>query len=252
MLNEKKVLITRDQLQAKTFSDLVLKNNGIPIEVPLLEIKCKSNLNQYLHQLRLKHQWIFFTSANGVHCFYNEGGKSFLKENRIYINIAAVGSKTNYALRTLGYEADFIPSTFNARTMVTEFLAKSSNKGPVLLIRGNRSLKTLPKILTENGIQTESLEVYETIYNKKVEGLLNDHLANTDIDYYTFMSPSTVEAFDELTNKEVKNIKCVCIGTTTANRAKELGFSNIMVANPFTMEGMMQSMIADEQKEDRS
>ncbi|MBY7143241.1 uroporphyrinogen-III synthase [Virgibacillus sp. NKC19-3] len=239
-LRDKKILITREEKQAKTFSDKVLTYGGLPIVVPLLKISCKdreenkrifSNVNRY--------EWIFFTSSNGVSCFF-QLAKQYHVNNAILKNkrLAVVGHKTENTLKTFGYAADFTPTVYNADTMANEFLSIYTGSGPILLVRGNRSRDVLPTVFAAHGITYDSAQVYEMSYNYQMADRLNTTLTNT-FDFITFTSPSTVEAFVEMTSIP-HEATCVCIGTTTQRRASELGFTSILTPEEFTIDGMLQ------------
>ncbi|NAP01174.1 uroporphyrinogen-III synthase, partial [Halomonas sp. MG34] len=108
-LMQKNILVTRGAEQANLFADKITQPGGNPVVVPLLEIVCKEtevtwevlrNLSQY--------DWILFTSANGVDCFF-ELRKKLESSSSISAKIATVGEKTSSALKQYGYEETFTP-----------------------------------------------------------------------------------------------------------------------------------------------
>src|SRR5699024_7530328 len=123
-LGGKKVLITREEKQAKYFSDIVQRKGGLPVEVPLLKISVvDQSENLKLLQSCSNFEWIFFTSVNGVYYYFQ-----LLEKYHIPLagfdkkKIAAVGHKTENALKEFNYKADFIPTIYDAETMADEFL----------------------------------------------------------------------------------------------------------------------------------
>jgi len=245
ILQDKKILITRERKQAKAFSEKIMRFGGIPIEVPLLKISCKEREeDKTVFQTLSKYKWIFFTSANGVECFFQ-----LLKNYKIssgvfkHIRIAVVGHKTEEALKNYGYHADFIPTIYSADQMVNEFVNNFALKDPFLLVRGNRSRNVLPDFFSRLGIEFDTVEVYETLYNDEVADKLNDVLMNQQLDFITFTSPSTVDAFIKMRNRILMDgTICVCIGTTTQQRATEAGFNDTITPDIFTIEGMVNCM----------
>ncbi|UJL44981.1 uroporphyrinogen-III synthase [Virgibacillus sp. NKC19-16] len=250
-LHEKKVLITREKKQAEAFSSKVLAYGGIPIEVPLLKILCKDlRENKRILENVDRYEWIFFTSSNGVNCFF-QLAKRYQVNNEIFKNkrLAAVGHKTENALKNFGFTADFVPTTYNADTMASEFLSRYTVSDPILLVRGNRSRDVLPIEFSKHGILYDSACVYEISYNYQMTDRLNAILRENTFDFVTFTSPSTVEAFVEMTAVP-SDVTCVCIGTTTQKRAYELGFTSILTAEEFTIDGMLlciSNYIAEEE-----
>ncbi|TFJ93975.1 uroporphyrinogen-III synthase [Lentibacillus salicampi] len=245
-LKGKRILITRDEKQAKEFADKVLQSGGTPVEIPLLQISCKGDeAIKKLRQTRETFRWLFFTSVNGVHCFFQFLGNgaidnAFLADSKF----AAVGRKTAQALESHGYQADFIPSTYSAEAMANEFFAiYPCIEEPVLIIRGNRSRDVLPLWLDKQGIHFQMVEVYETGYRFSEKDNLNAILKQYDLDVMTFTSPSSVDAFMEMKEVPVKNLPpSVCIGTTTEARASAFGLTNLLVPNEFTIDGMLKRM----------
>ncbi|WP_026906346.1 uroporphyrinogen-III synthase [Paucisalibacillus globulus] len=247
----KNVLVTREASQAKLFTEQLLKNGAEVVEVPLLKIACKCS-KENIKELRHldKFNWVFFTSVNGVDCFFD-----MLEKNSMHIpnvKIAVVGHKTEEALNRYGYQAEIVPSRYDGETLVKEFLEKYEDIGQVLLVQGSRSRDVIEKGLSEAGIIYQTLVVYETIYNMDAREQLQKVLETTMFDFITFTSPSTVEAFAKLSNIEIPNDTIVvCIGTTTEVRANQLGLTNVISSKLFTIEGMIRVMCDITNREDQ-
>ena len=245
-LQGKEILITREKSQSKVFAELVIAQGGIPIEIPLLNIECRN----FAEKLLLPdYQWIIFTSANGVHCFFKELKEKLHKPAQF----AVVGHKTEKALLQYGVSANFIPSVYNAEVMAAEFLQQMITNGPILIVKGSKSREVLQEAFRKNKIMFEEVVTYETMANRNAEGLLSSYFKQNYPDFITFTSPSTVETFMEMTSEKhvwhALEIPCMCIGTTTEARAKEFGFLNTLIPNQFTIEGMVDSMV--HRREDR-
>lgn len=239
-LQGKEILITREKSKSKIFAELVKEFGGIPIEIPLLSIRCKRP-DKELHLSN--YQWIIFTSANGVDCFFGGLNKAIHDSTQI----AVVGHKTEKALHQFGARANFIPSVYNAETMALEFLEQVTINGPILIVKGNKSRQVLQKTFSKNGIVFDELETYATTTNRSAKPLLSTYFNQSFPDFITFTSPSTVEGFIELSRnsnyvKNAQKIPCMCIGTTTEERAKDLGFVQTMIPNQFTTQGMIEKM----------
>src|SRR5699024_661066 len=166
------------------------------------------------------YQWIIFTSSNGVTCFLKHLIKYDKQDQLKHVHIAAVGPKTNQVLQTFGYEADFIPSVYNAETMAAELNAAYDLKGPVLLVQGQLSRTTLNDMLQEKAIPFDRLIVYKTGINRDATQRLQQVLSTKDVDFITFTSPSTIDAFMDLSKKHTDDISStiVCIGRSEERR----------------------------------
>lgn len=233
-LNNKKILVTRERSQAQAFIEAIKKRGGTPLVCPLLKIEChckKIDTSDY--------EWIFFTSANGVRCF--------LKENLLdrKIKIAVVGHKTEEALIEKGFKADFIPSVYNAETLAKEFIKQYPKANNLILVRGNKSRKILPDAFERLKLDYVNHIVYETLINYEAEEKLNELMAK-QIDYFTFMSPSTLIAAQEMLTEAnfelLKKSEIVCIGTTTEKRALQLGCRSVYIPNEFTSGSMLDKI----------
>lgn len=243
-LVHKKVMITREKKQAQAFSKQIIQQGGIPIKTPLLKINCRYKEEDTAILESLNHyEWIFFTSTNGVNCFFEILSKYGIKRELLAkCKMAVVGHKTELALKEHGYSAHFIPTIYKASVMAQEFLLQYPTTGHVLLVRGSRSLNTLLEAFVHNNLSVQTLDVYETSFNYEIESHLNKQLGN-NVDFVTFTSPSTVDAFIEMIDSNMSlDFICACIGPTTAERAKEHGFERIIIAEEFTIEGMIQRM----------
>lgn len=246
-LDHKNILVTRAEPQARAFAEQITRYGGEAIVTPLIKITCTGGPHYQATIDRLTdYEWLIFTSANGVSCFFNQLEKSGRQDLKKYAHLAVVGPKTNQALHAFGYEADFIPSVYNAHTMAQTFLETYQPTGPVLLVQGQLSGTVLEAALQRENVPYDCLTVYETRTNVDVKHDLQHALSTKHIDFITFMSPSTVDAFKELTDDLAGTVQStiMCIGTTTEKRAREHGFQKVLVPEAFTTEGMMREMHA--------
>jgi uroporphyrinogen-III synthase len=242
-LHGKRILVTREEKQGKQFAAKIRQCGGNPVEVPLLQIACKdAGQHQIFFQKLADYRWIFFTSTNGVRFFfqlarkYNVGIKTLQS-----VSIAAVGHKTGEALKEHGVDTAFIPTVYNAEVMAKEFFEVYHDISPVLIVRGSKSLGILPTAFENHSIDYDAMEVYETAPRLDMKERLNEILNKQEIDFITFTSPSSVETFHALANVDI-HVPLVCIGTTTEKKAKQLGFHSILVAEEFTIDGMIRRL----------
>ena len=244
-LTNKRILVTRQEPKASELADHINQCGGEAIVTPLITIECQlsSHGETLIHKLE-SYEWIVFTSGNGVTCFFNQLIKHGKQNQLKNAHIAAVGTKTNQVLQTFGYEADFMPSVYNAEIMAAELSGAYDLKGPVLLVQGQLSLTTINDMLQEKAIPFDRLIVYKTGINREATDRLQTVLSTEDVDFITFTSPSTIDAFMDLSKKQARDIAStiVCIGTTTEKRALDYGFKHILVPDEFTIDSMLKKM----------
>ncbi|MFC0522429.1 uroporphyrinogen-III synthase [Pontibacillus salicampi] len=248
-LQDKRVLVTRDADKAYTLTSLIEQQGGISIEIPLLHFHALySRENQKLLERIEDFEWLFFTSANGVHFFftlldYYQINRKKLSE----MNCAVVGTKTEKALQDQGVPAQFVPHTFTGQSMGKHFAQEVSNENKVLVIQGNLARQAVVKELTDEKFHVETAILYETNVNVKMKEKLKTTLQAGEVDILTFTSPSTIKAFIDLADLEwgekVATLPCVCIGPTTEEAAIHYGFQSILAPNQYTVEGMMEVMV---------
>src|SRR5699024_3841343 len=120
-------------------------------------------------------------------------------------------------------------------------------QGPILLVQGERSRTILNDAFKKQLIPTDSIQIYTTITHQAVQRKLQELLLSEKIDYITFASPSTVDAFINLTEDSslYKSRKVVCIGTTTEERAQTVGVSNTITTKTPTIEATLAAIHED-------
>lgn len=234
------VLVTREQRQAQPLVKLIEENGGTTIETPLIKVECFANNNESISVD--KYDWVFFTSANGVHSFMMLPGSSQLLSR---CHIAAVGTKTAKVVEHYAYTVDFIPDTFNAETLAQQFVQLFPQADHLLIVRGNLSRMVLPTIFAKKGIVFDLITMYETKPNEMLKASLPRIIEQKKPHILTFTSPSTVDVFaDFLCDVEqfslIRQLPTVCIGPTTEQQAKKFGFTQIYTPNEFTVEAMVE------------
>ncbi|WP_077621336.1 uroporphyrinogen-III synthase [Sediminibacillus massiliensis] len=247
----KKILVTRGKQQAKLFSDKIEAEGALPFVVPLLKFKMReSQENHAIFSKLHEFSWIFFTSANGVkfffeQCKFHHVTLEDLKSKRF----AVIGKKTEHKLHTYGLRADFLPDTFNGRTMVDQFLNDHSEPGSILLTVGNISRNEIASELERQQVLFQKAVVYDTLWNGDEKEELLAYMEKAEIDAYTFTSPSSLKSFcriardrPELFRTVKEQALCVCIGPTTGEAACRAGFHHVLVPDEYTVEGMINKM----------
>ncbi|CAA0179384.1 hydroxymethylbilane synthase [Tenacibaculum maritimum] len=164
---------------------------------------------------------IIITSKNGVEAILH----NFSPEELQFKNIYCVGRRTKKLIeQKIGKVAH---SERNAEKLAA-YLSDKIKGEEVTYFCSNLRLETLPKVLAENNIVVNEVEVYKTMYSpvqvaEKVNGIL-------------FYSPSTVASYIE---KNKANKIAFCIGESTAKEARKY-FENVQVANVPTVESVIE------------
>lgn len=273
----KNVLVTRGRSQAK---ELVRRLNGAGakvIEFPTIEILPPADYHQMDREIARidQYDWVIFTSANGVHHFF-ERMRSLGKDARIFskAKIAVIGDATAQALLGRGIRADLIPKRFTSEELFKALKTKDEIRDQsFLLARADIAPPDLRKALEKEGAQVVEIVAYRTkkpstggaalclrsdeslrgtasLCGRPVQG---DHaglslytlIKKNKIDYITFTSSSTVRNFFSLIPPALhKNLRSrfVSIGPVTSQTLREYGFNPQREAKIHTIEGLVDTL----------
>jgi uroporphyrinogen-III synthase len=248
-LLDKKVLVPRGENQAKSFSQLVERAGGIPVEIPLIAfrpIEQNRRLQDYLKALGT-YDWIIFTSNVTVETFF-----SFFQQKEADLQlpkIAVIGKKTAEVLTVRGVHVDFVPSAYVAEVFVQEFLPCIQKDSRVLLPKGNLAREYIAAALTEAGAVVDEVVIYETYLPEESRDKLARMLAERQLDILLFTSPSTVDHFMEVVkefslSEQLKECIIGCIGPVTEKKLQAHGLRVHASPKEYTVKEMINSTIA--------
>lgn len=171
---------------------------------------------------------LVFTSKNGVLHFLkgiNITAIAGLKSIPCY----CVGNKTKQLLQKNGFSV--LLTANNAHEL--SLLIPRQNHENLWLIVGKIARPELATQLAKLGIPFQHLVVYDTVHNFKK--------FSQSFDAILFYSPSGVTSFSKHNN--LKNQLSFCIGTTTAQAAKDLGASTV-ISSKTTVESVLVAAIS--------
>ena len=238
----KRILITRARSQASKLSAMLSALGAKCIEIPAIKIVSPSDnyqaVDMSFEQIN-KYDFIIFTSENGVKHFFDRLKlKNLDTRSLANAKIAAIGSATSTELSNHGINADFVPTEFRAEALVELLKSKVDGK-KVLIPRAEEAREVLPQELINFGANVEVVPVYRTI--SAIEGAINLE----DIDLITFTSSSTVKNLVNAIGAEtLKNIKTAAIGPITAETLKTFGIEIGIVAEEYTIDGLVKVILA--------
>jgi uroporphyrinogen III methyltransferase / synthase len=249
-LTGKKILITRAREQSGEFATLLKKMGAEVTEFPTIEIVPPlhwKELDQAIHQLKF-YDWVIFTSANGVHFFWQrlkEKGKHRLPSS---LKVCAIGPATSRQLKERKIPVAYMPKEFIAEAILKGF-EKIPVKGKrILLARAKKARDVLPNGLKKMGAKVDVVEVYRTVKPKGGTKKWRQLLADGNIDVITFTSSSTVNHFAELLQKgdlkkRLKGMAIACIGPVTTRTAKGWGIKVQIQPKQYTIPGLTQAIV---------
>lgn len=244
-LKNKHILIPREKKQAKSFSEIVKKLGGVPVEIPLLAFKpteLTMEIESAIHKLS-QYDWVIFTSKVTVETFLSFVGVS----TSDFPKIAAIGEKTAKALSNNGLQVHFIPAKFMAEAFISELSSQIKQGTKVLIPKGNLARNLIAEQLRNLGAKVDEVIVYETFFPPESKAALRQKVIEQELDIIPFTSPSTVDHFMEVIKEnelwdELSSFTFACIGPVAKKRAESYGLPVHAVPSVYTVEGMVKEI----------
>lgn len=237
----KRILITRPRLQADDFSEK-LKAAGLqPIFFPVIEIQpIEDNvaLERALSKLDC-YDWLVFTSVNAVNIVVPQ------LQNLSLPRVAAIGPKTAEVLQSYSITPAFVPDEYVAEAILPGL---GDLRGRwVLLPRAEIARQALPEAVCEAGGIPHEIAVYRTLPAQTDPDGLAELRAGVDV--VTLTSPSTVHNFVEIARQNGLDPLALpggpvfaCIGPITEQAARAEGLVNLITAQEYTTEGLIEAI----------
>lgn len=196
------------------------------------------------------YDWLVFTSVNGVRAVEQRLqalGLDWSARHRA--RIAAIGPATASALAPLGVSADLVPQEYVAEALV-EALGNVVGQR-ILLPRADLAREVLARELRVRGAEVDEIAAYRTIVQPLAPALLADLLDGDRVDAITFTSSSTVrslvtglQAAGRDPQRALAGIALSCIGPITAQTLREAGLAPALVAQEYTIAGLVAALAA--------
>ncbi len=244
----KTVLVTRARSQASKLTGALEELGAKCIEVPAIKLQQPTDnyaaLDEAVSHLS-DYQWLIFTSTNGVEGFFRRLAVAE-KDARALgsARIAAIGAATADELKKHGIIADIVPKEFRAEGVVEAIGSEISAGTKILIPRAQEAREVLPEALRKLGASVDVAPVYETVAACENAESLREMMKSGEIDLITFTSSSTVtnlvKALDG--TEEISHIKTAVIGPITAETCRKNGIEPDIVAETYTIDGLVEAI----------
>jgi uroporphyrinogen III methyltransferase/synthase len=252
----KRIVVTRAREQASDLLQLLNAAGADCLECPTIQIAPPDDwepLDRAIQSLSDYH-WLVFTSVNGVGFFFKrlfELGQDVRALH--HIKTACIGPATEKRLKDFGLTCDILPESYRAESVVEAFKHQQIAGKKILLPRAGKARPILPKELSIMGAEVDEIPVYVTRIAEDNTATLLARLTDQHIDCITFTSSSTVGNFKKLIpegafKQLLAPVTVACIGPITADTARELGFDVHLVADTYTIPGLVDALIAHYEK----
>jgi uroporphyrinogen III methyltransferase / synthase len=248
----KRIVVTRARAQALEFIQRLEELGAEVLEFPTIEIRPPESfagLDEAIGKIE-GYDWLIVTSVNGVEPLLwrlQAAGKS--AESLGHLKVAAIGPQTASRLESAGFHNVLVPSRFQAEGIL-ELLEAATMRGKrVLIPRAAKARDVLPDTLRDWGAKVDVVEAYRTLAPAGDFSAVKLLLRQGKVDLISFTSSSTVSHFSQLFDgaklgEILGNTTVACIGPITAKTVEELAGHVDIVADEFTVAGLIQAIVA--------
>lgn len=246
-----RVLVTRASHQAFGLSEPLRGLGATVIEIPTIEIKSTGNSGALDHALlKIDHyDTLILTSVNGVERLFERYNRMGLPiEDMKHLRVVAIGPATAMAIQSQGLSVSIVPEKYVAESVVEALRGKISQWSRVLLVRARIARDLLPKELEKMGARVDVIEAYETLVpedaKERLEKVFSDPASKPHV--VTFTSSSTATNFLALLGDHARHflqsVHLASIGPVTTETLKKAGFSPMIEADEYTMNGLVEAI----------
>lgn len=251
----RRIVITRSQEQARELVDLLESLGAEVVHAPTFRLAPADDPEAIDRAVASVGdcRWVVFQSANAVARFLvalARGPRDLRALGAVLI--CAVGTSTAERLLAAGIKPDVtVPESSAERIADAMGAAEALHGRRVLVVRPDHLHSRVSDDLSAQGAAVTDLVAYRTAAapaDSPAAQALYAMLLDGTIDAVTFTNPTAVERFASLIGEEqaadlLNTTKVVTIGPVTAQAAIELGVAHPLVAEPYTIEGLVRRLV---------
>jgi uroporphyrinogen-III synthase len=204
-LKNKTFAITRKDIDAQEFSQLVRSEGGNTISLQAIEVVPKDPkvAKEFISRIKEnKHDYCIFMSSQAVEILFELSKRVNKTEDvRSLLNsttIIAVGPKTSSSLKREGINVAMVPETYSAHGIIELFLKKDGvERKKVIIPRSAASNEFVRNGLNALGMVVDELFLYDVL-TANIDNIWNEFvilLKEKKIDVIVFTSASNVRSF---------------------------------------------------------
>ncbi len=241
-----RILVTRPREQAAAFARGLEALGARPVLFPTVEILPLENSEALDAAIRglPEQDWLVFTSVNGVGHFLSRCEALGRLEDLGRLDIAAIGPQTARVLEDRGVAVSLVPEEYRAEGILAALEPERVRGKRFLLARVAGARDVLPETLRRWGASVTVVGAYRNEPVRHGVRRLAEILAQ--VDWVTFTSPSTVNAFMDLLDGAgtvpTAGFRVACIGPVTADAARDRGLKVNVTAREYTVAGLIQAL----------
>lgn len=245
-LHGKTIAVTRPRARMGTLSDKLRRLGANVLECPCIETVPLENGALLRYTLSETWDWVVLTSPAGVSAMRNALMQAGTDLRALYgMRFAVIGAGTAQALAQYGIQADLVPEVYDGAHLARALTCAALPGEKVLILRAAQGASELTDILRAADIPFADIPTYETRYQTDHAAVLQQALAQGNLDAVTFTSASTVRGFVEAVGAmDYTKFTALCIGKQTAAQAEAYGMQ-VKVAKKATIDSMIACLLEE-------
>ncbi len=215
--NSETVWIVREKEKLADLVSVLEKSGRSVISESVIETKSiwTSELLRLVTEKINNSDWIFFTSSNAVHHFFEQK-----IELPTVLSVACIGMATEAALNLHGIKTSFVASEGTGESLANDFLKQfSDSKGTILYPTTSSADDNIQTIIEKSAWKLNRINIYETA-EKEIDLNL---FAGKNIDKVLVYSSSAVKPINQILKKLNLNPKWISIGPKTSEAIIQSG-----------------------------
>ena len=234
----RRVMITRSRNQAGDLRGMLMGLGAEVLVAPAIEIAGPPDwlpVDAAIGELD-RFDWLVFASGNAIERFLERvrslhGNLNVLTD----VRVAVVGRKSAEKVRSYGLHVDLCPLRHTASDLAEQFAEVNASGLRVLIPRAEKGRRTIPDALRAQGARVREVVVYRTVKPPVIPQQVVERLKRREVDLVIFSSPSAalncVDLFKQFGMPQLAQaFPAACIGPTTAETARNLGFAVVAQA----------------------
>ncbi len=244
-LEGRRIVVTRTAEQAGELARLLAARGALPLLVPTIRIEDPEDpgpLDRALAELE-GYDWLVFTSPNAPGRF---AARLQAVAGRIRLGagtrVACIGPATARACEEVGLRADLVPGEYLAEGLLEALEAWPVEGRRILVARAAEAREVLPRTLARRGARVDVVPLYRTVPQETLPPEVRADLLQ-GVDLVTVTASSVVRAFHRLTAAWLPpaSTPLAAIGPITARTARDLGYTEVTVAEEATLESLVRA-----------
>jgi uroporphyrinogen III methyltransferase / synthase len=242
----KRIVVTRPRHQNASLSDQLSELGALVLAQPAIEIAAPADwqpVDRALGDLS-RHDWIVFSSANGVRFFLDRllGHHGDLRRLG-GVKLAAIGPGTAEELASYRLQADLVPAEYRAESLAEALVAEAPEKR-FLLIRASRGREVLAEQLGAAGASVAQVVAYQSTDVQEPDSEVAAALAGGRIDWITVTSSAIAQALVRLFGEDLRKARLASISPVTSETLRRLGHPPAAEATRYTIAGVVDAICA--------